>query len=119
MCFHREAQEACFRDQAALGESNEKTFPQPQQPEKVTSLSGGRKEAWRVADGCLHILPSWEWRESGIMGHGGPTPLTDPPRGSASRRAICRVGFKKEVRGSFSKVRREMERFTSRDSAEG
>lgn len=69
--------------------------------------------------GVSHILLSWEWRESGITGHGGPTPLTDPPRGSASRRAICRVGFKKEVRSSLSKVRREMERFASRDSAEG
>ena len=41
------------RDQAALGESGEKTLPQSQQPEKVTSFSGGRKEVWRVADGCL------------------------------------------------------------------
>lgn len=39
---------------------------------------------------------------------------------SALRKAdICRVSFKKEVKISFSTVRREMEKFTSRESVEG
>lgn len=64
-----------------------------------------------------------EWSRSSLLSVetpavGGHIPPTGPHCGSASRMADnCRVRFKKEVR-SFSKVRKEMEKFTSRESAE-
>lgn len=68
---------------------------------------------------CLPLLLSWEWREEVESRGMGPNSPHLTPRGSASRRAICRVGFKKEVRSSLSKVRREMGKVRMRDSAEG
>lgn len=56
----------------------------------------------------------------GNMGRGGDIPFTVPHHGSTLRRTdICRVRLKKEVKISFSKVRREMEKFMSRESVEG
>lgn len=67
------------RGQTALRESGEKALPQSHQPKKVTSLSsGGGKKSKERQMGFPLILLSWEWRESGSMGSGGHTPLTDP-----------------------------------------
>lgn len=70
---------------------------------------------------CISLL-GVEWKSPllyGIMGSGGHIPLPGPHSGSCFKRVdICRVSFKKEVRSNFSKVRREMEKFTSRESVE-
>lgn len=56
-------------------------------------------------------METWEW---------GDIPFTVPHHGSTLRRTdICRVRLKKEVKISFSKVRREMEKFMSCESVEG